>query len=101
MDQRNPPSKGEQKPKTPKWSSPLWYLPVMILLLWFWQSTVSQFSYRTIPYSEFKNYLGRHEVVKCVVRDDDIQGEIVPKASPATETIIPGGTNTAVAAHTN
>src|SRR5947209_7814196 len=82
MNPRQPSQNGEPKPKTPKWSSPLWYLPVMILVLWFWQSTMSQFSYRTIPYSEFKAALDRHEVVKCVVRDDDIQGEIVPKTPP-------------------
>ena len=59
----------------------------MILLLWFWQSTVSQFSYRTMPYSEFKASLNRHEVVKCVVRDDDIEGEIVAKTpEPVTST---------------
>jgi len=84
MEARNPGPKGELKPKPPKWSSPIWYLPVMFLLLWFWQSTVSQFSYRTIPYSEFKASLARHEVVSCVVRDDDIQGEILPKTPVAT-----------------
>ena len=89
MDPRNLPPKGDSKskPKPPKWSSPLWYLPVMILLLWFWQSTISQFSYRTIPYSEFKSYLSRHEVVRCVIREDDIQGEILPPK--ATETKSP------------
>src|SRR5579885_1501573 len=73
MDPRNPPPKNvpnnNRKPKPPRWSS----------LLWFWQSTISQFSYRTIPYSEFLGYLKRHEVVRCVVRDDDIQGEIFAK----------------------
>ena len=82
MDPSSPTPKPEPKPKPPKWSSPLWYLPVMVLLLWFWQSTVSQFSYRTIPYSEFKTYLTRHQVAKCVVRDDDIQGEIQQKTAP-------------------
>jgi len=62
----------------------------MILLLWFWQSTVSQFSYHTIPYSEFKSHLARHEVVRCVIREDDIQGEILPKSSPPAA---PEGTN--------
>jgi cell division protease FtsH len=96
MDQRNPSpppptSKDDAKRKTPNWSSPLWYLPVMVLLLWFWQSTVSQFSYRTIPYSEFKSYLARHEVIRCVVRDNDIQGEILPKSS---DTVPDGGNKT-------
>ena len=95
MEPRNPPPKGDSKPKPPKWSSPLWYLPVMILLLWFWQSTVSQFSYHTILYSEFKAYLARHEVVRCVIREDDIQGEILPKATPAP---VQNGTNTTVKA---
>lgn len=81
MEPRNPAPKGDPKPKPPKWSSPLWYLPVMILLLWFWQSTISQFSYHTIPYNEFKGYLARHEIVRCVVREDDIQGEILRQAA--------------------
>src|SRR5579859_3723889 len=101
MDPRNPPPKSEPKPKEPKWSSPLWYLPVMVLLLWFWQSTVSQFSYRTIPYSEFKSYLARHEVIKCVVRDDDIQGEILPQAAAPGSAKAQGQTNATVATSTN
>jgi len=56
----------------------------MLLLLWFWQSTISQFSYKTIPYSDFKAHLARHEVIRCVVRDDDIQGEILPVSTPTT-----------------
>jgi cell division protease FtsH len=89
MDPPNPPSKGNPKPKPPKWNSVIWYLPVMLLLLWFWQSAISQFSFRTIPYSDFKAYLARHEVVKCVVRDEDIQGEILPKQSttPGTNSV--------------
>jgi len=59
MDKREPPPKKEFKPKPPKWSSPLWYLPIMLLLLWFWQSTVNQLSYRNILYSEFKAALER------------------------------------------
>ena len=93
MEPRNTPPKGDAKPKPPKWSSPLWYLPVMVLLLWFWQSTFSQFSYRTIPYSEFKSYLARHEVVRCVIREDDIQGDILPKTAQTTPTPAQAGTN--------
>jgi cell division protease FtsH len=58
----------------------------MLLLLWFWQSAISQFTYRTIPYSDFKAYLARHEVTKCVVRDEDIQGEIVQKQASTAGT---------------
>ena len=97
MNPPQPPNKGESKTKAPKWSSPFWYLPVMVLLLWFWQSTMSQFSFRTLSYSEFKAALNRHEVVKCVVRDDDIQGEIVHKTADQTGGAAAGSTNTAPA----
>jgi cell division protease FtsH len=95
MDARESPPKSDPKPKPkpPKWSSPIWYLPVMVLLLWFWQSTMTQFSLRTISYSEFKGYLNRHEVVRCVLRDDDIQGEIVTKSPAKPEAPQPTQTN--------
>jgi len=86
MEPRNPQSKGEPKPNPPKWSANLWYLPVMLLVLWFWQSAISQLTYRTIAYSDFKAYLARHEVTKCVVRDEDIQGEIVQKQASTAGT---------------
>jgi cell division protease FtsH len=94
MDRRDPPPPaGEQRPKAPKWSSPLWYLPVMLIILWIWQSSFSQLSYRNIPYSEFKSYLQKHAVVSCVVRDDEIQGEILPVTpNPTTSTNAAGVT---------
>src|SRR5215472_5864298 len=100
MDSREPAPKRELRPKTPKWSSPLWYLPIMLLLLWFWQSTVSQFAYRTIPYSEFKEHLNQHEVIRCVVKEDEIQGEIHPKTRPATRPEADSETNASSAAKT-
>ena len=90
MEPGEPTSK---RPKTPKWSSPLWYLPVMLLVLWLWQSSVSQFSYRNIAYSEFKTYLSHHQVVKCIVREDDIQGEIRPVGKAASGKPAAGSTN--------
>src|SRR5215470_16617644 len=81
MERREPPPRREVKSKPPRWNSPLWYLPLMLLLLWVWQSTLSQFSYRTIGYSEFKDHLRRKEVVSCVVREDEVQGKIKPVAS--------------------
>src|SRR6516164_10808104 len=94
MELRNPPPKGDSKPKQPpKWSSTIWYLPVMLVLLWFWQSAISQFSYRTISYSEFKAYLAKHEVARCVVREEDIQGEIVPKQPTASNPASSATTN--------
>ena len=77
MDPSKPSPKRELRPKPPKWSSPLWFLPLMLLMLWAWQSTLNQFSYRTISYSEFKEYLARHEVVSCVIRQDDCMSDTV------------------------
>lgn len=97
MESREPPPKREFRPKPPKWSS-LWYVPILFLLLWFWQSTVSQFAYHTIPYSEFKQYLDAHEVTKCVVKEDEIQGEIQPKAQPPAPAEAKASTNAPAAA---
>jgi cell division protease FtsH len=104
MDKREPVKKRDFMPKPPKWSSPLWYLPLMFLLLWFWQSTLSQLSYKTIPYSEFKEHLRNHEVLRCVVRDDEIQGEIqlgAPMESKPTGAAPTNATEHAATASTN
>src|SRR5438128_145069 len=84
MDRRqSAPKKREFKPAPPKWNSPIWYLPLMLLLLWFWQSTIVQLAYRTIPYSDFKQHLGRGEVIECTVKENSIEGKIQPKAEAA------------------
>ena len=84
MNRREPSPKKEFRPKPPKWNSPIWYLPLMLLLLWFWQTTIIQFTYRTIPYSEFKEHLRRGEVIECSVKEDAIEGKIHLAAAPAT-----------------
>jgi cell division protease FtsH len=53
----------------------------MLLLLWVWQGTIAQLSYRTLSYSEFKDYLKRGEVAECVVKEDAIEGRIQPKGA--------------------
>jgi cell division protease FtsH len=82
----------DPKPSPPKWNSLLWYLPFMLMLLWFWQSTIGQFSYRPIPYSDFKDYLKKGAVVECAVKEDAIEGRIQLKPEVAVPK--PGGTNT-------
>ena len=37
----------------------LWYIPVVLFLLWFWQYLFSSMSVETIPYSQFKQYLAQ------------------------------------------
>src|ERR1700738_2462250 len=48
--------------------------------MWVWQELFIAVSLRTIPYSEFKKYLARHEVAEAVVRQDEIDGRVVPRA---------------------
>jgi AAA+ lid domain-containing protein/ATPase family protein associated with various cellular activities (AAA)/FtsH-like protein len=65
----------------------------MILMLWFWQSTMVQFAYRAIPYSEFKDHLRAGEVVECTIQENTIEGKIEPKAGStlsATTSNTPG-----------
>lgn len=57
---------------------PIWPFIFMLLLLWFWQETFNHLNVRTIAYSEFKDYLGRKEVVEVHVGQDEITGKITP-----------------------
>jgi cell division protease FtsH len=77
-DQKRPPEKREFKPTTPRWSS-YWYLPIMLLILWAWQSAVMQFAYRTIPYSEFKDRVRKGEIAECTIKETTIEGTTKPK----------------------
>jgi cell division protease FtsH len=65
----------------PRWRWSIAYFLVTLLILWGWQDLFYRMSVRTIPYSEFKTYLARHEVVAAVVKQDEIDGRIVPSAS--------------------
>ncbi|HUE17997.1 MAG TPA: ATP-dependent zinc metalloprotease FtsH [Planctomycetaceae bacterium] len=67
----------------PIWRGLLWYIPVLLLLLWFWQDLFSSMRVQTIPYSQFKQYLAQGEVKDCDVETDEILGTIVPKAESA------------------
>ena len=54
--------------------------------MWVWQELFTPVPLRTIPYSEFKKYLARHEVAEAVVRQDEIDGRIVPRAESQSKT---------------
>jgi cell division protease FtsH len=78
----------------PQWQLAIWYFLLTLLVLWVWQELFNTLPVRTIPYSEFKAYLGRHEVAEAVVKQDEVDGRIVPRAenqskSPSAE---PGAT---------
>jgi cell division protease FtsH len=65
----------------PRWRFSIAYLLFALLILWGWQDLFYQLSVRTIPYSQFKAYLARHEVAAAVVKQDEIDGRIVPLAT--------------------
>src|SRR5260370_4800881 len=68
-------------PPKPKWRLTIVYFIFTMLILWGWQDLFYQLSVRTIPYSQFKTYLARHEVVAAIVKQDEIDGRIVPSAA--------------------
>jgi cell division protease FtsH len=76
----NPNKKAKLWPP-PQWQGLIWYVILTLGMLWFWQEAARQVTYRTIPYSEFKDDLKRGEVVECSVGESGIQGKIQPKAS--------------------
>ena len=91
VDPVNPPPKDASKdPKRkpllpggnlpPVWRGLLWYIPVLLLLLLFWQDLFPSMRTLTIPYSQFKQYLAAGQVKDCEVEQDEIFGMIVPKA---------------------
>jgi cell division protease FtsH len=69
----------------PQWRLWLWYFLVTLLVLWVWQELGNQVEHRTIPYSEFRTYLAQGAVAEAVVRQNEIDGRIVPKPDHETE----------------
>jgi cell division protease FtsH len=70
----------------PQWRLPMGYFALAFLLLFIWQQAFSQYTVRTIPYSEFKESLARGEIVECAVKDEDITGKIILKTPPGAVT---------------
>jgi len=76
------PRKNLQTPPVgPDWRVIWWYIPLMLFILWFWQDQVRRMAVKTIPYSQFKQYLAEGEVAECDVQDTEITGRIVPKGA--------------------
>jgi cell division protease FtsH len=78
MQPDKPPPVGEKRRIPPQWRSTLLYLPFMLIALWMWQQAASM-AVRTIPYSEFKNYLRQGEVTEAAIKTDVVEGSIKPK----------------------
>src|SRR5580700_9383500 len=67
----------------PQWRFFIIYFLVTLLITWGWQEFFTQATQRTIPYSQFKQYLAQHEVTEAVVKENEIDGRVVPKTHPA------------------
>ena len=80
-DSRRTPPTGPRPPSN--WQGVLWYLPMMLLMLWMWQGMFYTMAVKTIPYSEFKQYVAKHEVVECDIKADEIVGVIQPQSKKA------------------
>ncbi len=81
--QKDPKGKPSRPSLPPQWRSIVWYIPLALFMLWFWQDMLTSMRVKTIPYSEFKEYLANNEVTEAEVKQDEIDGKIVPK--PAAE----------------
>jgi cell division protease FtsH len=69
----------------PQWRFWIWYFLMTLLVLWGWQELANQVQFRTIPYSQFKTYLARREIVEAAVKQDEIDGRIVPRVEQETK----------------
>jgi cell division protease FtsH len=68
----------------PQWRAYIWFIPLALFVIWVWQDLISSASVKTIPYSEFKAYLAKDEVTEAEVKQDEIDGKIVPKPQKAS-----------------
>ncbi len=59
---------------------PLWHILLMLILLWVWQDALSNYTVKTLPYSEFKEHVRRREVTEIRIGPEQIDGKIVVKA---------------------
>src|SRR5688572_477157 len=75
--------------KGAQWRFPFWYLVTMLALLWIWQTSLSQLTVKTIPYSDFKTFLKRGEVTEASVKETEVLGRIEPKAPRTVSTNAP------------
>ncbi len=68
----------------PQWRFFIIYFLVTLLITWGWQEQFTQVTLPTNPYSQFKHYLALHEVTQASVKENEIDGRVVPKPHPAT-----------------
>jgi cell division protease FtsH len=65
----------------------VWLFLAALLVAWVWQESVIHLAVRTIPYSEFKSRVAKHEVAEAAVGTDEITGKLKPAAGAAGEAL--------------
>jgi cell division protease FtsH len=83
------PGKGKDRQKPPSetppgWKLPLWHILFMLLLLWMWQDAISNYTVKTLSYSELKDYVRRGEVIEAKIGPEQITGKVELKTSPSS-----------------
>lgn len=74
-----PKPKPEESTPANNWRFLWWYIPLVLLVLWVWQDLAHQATVKTIPYSEFKQYLAQGEVSEVRIGQTEIVGRVEPK----------------------
>ncbi len=64
-----------------KWKIPLWQILMMLLMLWIWQDAITNYTVKTLTYSEFKTHLKNGEITEAKLSPDQISGKIELKAA--------------------
>ncbi len=62
---------------------PLLHILFMLILLWVWQDAISNYTVKTLEYSEFKQYVRNGEVTEIRIGPEQINGKVLLK-TPAT-----------------
>ncbi len=68
----------------------IWYLILLLVVMLLARQFTQRAAYRTIPYSEFKEYVQRGEVVECSVKQTEIEGKIQPRPAAPPQKAEPG-----------
>ncbi len=67
----------------PRFKLPLWHILFMLLLLWLWQDAITNYTVKTLSYSEFKQHVRSGEVTEARIGPEQINGKVVLKTAPA------------------
>jgi cell division protease FtsH len=86
MDQTRPdPQKVRRNLPPAQWTTWIWFVVMTLAMLWFWHVGPRQAGTRTIPYSQFKEYVRNGDVTECSVEQTEIDGTIQLKTAPVSK----------------